>query len=296
MRLLFILIILVSTSSPVFAWNAVGHKVIAQLAYNQLSTTEKQKIDAILKTRLEGKNDQSPNERFLSAAVWPDEIRNQVKYKHTAAWHYINLPLKLTNGTIQSINSSHQVAEPNVVWAIHHLENRLQDKSLSRREQATYLSFLIHLVGDIHQPLNCATLISKKYHFELPAGDESGNNYLIQTPIANNLHSYWNKGLGLLYNPDKHYFDYFKVVQLVNIWAQETRNDLSIQKEITNDPKPSQWAQESHQIALENAYKISPGEKPTKKYIADGRKIVRRQIMLAGNRLAIILQKLAILN
>lgn len=294
MRILIVLMILVSTSFSAFAWNAVGHKVIAQIAYNQLSAAEKQKIDAILKTRFEGKENNSPNARFLSAAVWPDDIKNQANYKNTAAWHYINLPLKKIDGKPQSINSLSQATPPNVVWAIGYVENRLQDKSLSQKEQAKYLSFLIHLVGDIHQPLNCATLIDKKYHFESPEGDKGGNDYAIQTPIANNLHAYWSEGLGLLYNPDKHYFDYFKVVQLVNIWAQETRNDLSIQKEITNDPKPSQWAQESYQLAIQDAYPISFGDKPTKKYITTGKKIVRRQMILAGDRLAIILQKLAL--
>lgn len=293
MRILIILTILVLSSLPAFGWNAAGHKVIAQLAYNQLSATEKQKIDAILKTRFK---DNDPNNRFLSAAVWPDEIKNQAKYKNTIAWHYIDLPVKIINGKPRAIKSLPQTVEPNVVWAIDDVESRLKKKSLSRRTQAKYLSFLIYLVGNIHQPLNCATLISKKYHFEPPQGDEGGNRYVIQTPISNNLHTYWDEGLGLLHHSSKDYFNYYKIVQLVNIWAQETRNDLSIEKEIADDPKPSQWAQNSYQLAVQHAYTISYGDKPTEKYITVGRKIVRRQIMLAGDRLAIILQHLAILN
>lgn len=293
MRILTVLLVSLLPSFPVFAWNNVGHEVIAQLAYNQLSATEKQKIDIILKTQFNNKN---PNSRFLSAAVWPDEIKDDPQYHYANAWHYIYLPLKIVDGKPQAMQASSQDAQPNVVSAIQDIETRLQDKSLPRKMQAMYLSFLIHLVGDIHQPLNCATLISKQHHFMVPAGDKGGRNYTIQTAIANNLHTYWNAGLGLLYPSNNNYFNDDKIIQLVNSWAQETRNDLSIWKAIKNHPKPSQWAQESYQLGVQYAYAIPYGDKPTKQYISTGHQIVRKQIILAGNRLAFILQHLSILK
>src|SRR3990167_11141866 len=73
---------------PVFAWNAGGHQVVAQVAYDNLTPAVKAKIDTILKVNFDSHYD---DDRFLLAATWPDRIKSQTKKYN--AWHYINLPI-----------------------------------------------------------------------------------------------------------------------------------------------------------------------------------------------------------
>src|SRR5258708_2658938 len=74
-------------SSQIFAWDCAAHRIIGQIAYDQLPPTAKNKIDTLTAVMF---HSQYPESRFLRAATWPDRIKNQTTQYN--AWHFIDLP------------------------------------------------------------------------------------------------------------------------------------------------------------------------------------------------------------
>lgn len=271
--LLLPLLLILCFSSPIFAWNNVGHRVIAQIAYDQLTPQTKQKIDALTAVMF---HSQYPADRFLCAATWPDQLKMQTTQYN--AWHYINLPYIKNNIQPPALNSQ------NIVWAITYAEKIVADTKENNAQRAKILSFLIHFVGDIEQPLHCTTL----YDTQFPHGDRGGNNYLIHSPIANNLHQLWDRGIGLFYSaPNNYQFHYLQVEKIATKWMNEYPTSF-FAKQLA-EKSPMQWARESRQIAVTFAYQLPLNATPSNDYIQQGQTIVREQSVLAGDRLADIL-------
>src|SRR5690606_28881458 len=144
--------------------------VVAAVAYQQLSHTQQEKAAELLKHHPEFSrkwNDEFKKTNGISlgaflmmkASTWPDEIRNgnhPHNHLHHPEWHYINYKINFEHGhNTQPIDGS---KEPNVVWALRLASNVLRDRSQDNETRAIYLAWLIHLAGDIHQPLHCGSL------------------------------------------------------------------------------------------------------------------------------------------
>ncbi|HEU4582785.1 MAG TPA: S1/P1 nuclease [Polyangiaceae bacterium] len=159
---------------------------------------------------------------FLWAAAWPDLARGQPEF-HRSNWHYLNLPLALQAGTLASCREaraafpeSHrkiqaelarrhperaaQAAEPGWLTPLGPDEIRpalawaartLRDRSLPAGQRALALSWVLHLVGDAHQPLHAVALFDAG-RFEF--GDRGGNEILVQGQGP--LHRFWDALLG----------------------------------------------------------------------------------------------------
>lgn len=272
------LLLLFFFSSSVFAWNSAGHRVIAQIAYDQLTPQTKKAVDALTEEIF---HSPYPDARFLRAATWPDQIKSKTKQYNT--WHYIDLPI-LKAGEVAPPRD-----EKNVVWAIERAEKIVGDTAINPHERAMYLSFLIHFVGDIHQPLHCATLYDKQ--FPSPRGDQGGNLYRIHSPIADYLHPLWDAGLGLFYSAPGHYrFRYDQVEAIAHEWMQlYPPASFGSLLAITD---PMVWANESHAIAANFVYQLAVNATPSQTYLQLGQVIVKKQAVLAGDRLAAILNQL----
>lgn len=273
-RIIFLLLF----SSSVFAWNSAGHRVIAQIAYDQLTPHTKKAVDALTEVMF---HSPYPDARFLRAATWPDQIKSKTKQYN--AWHFIDLPIVKDGETAPPLDPK------NVVWAIEHAEKVVGDTAINPHERALYLSFLIHFVGDIHQPLHCATLYDKQ--FPSPRGDEGGNLYDIHSPIADHLHPFWDAGLGLFYSaPDQYRFRYNQVEIIAQQWMQ-AYPPASFGERV-NVTSPMMWANESHAIAVNVVYDVPVNAAPSPAYVQAGQVIVQKQAVLAGDRLAAVLNKL----
>lgn len=260
-------------SSHILAWDYAGHRVIGQIAYDQLTPTAKHQIDALTAVMF---HSPYPSARFLHASTWPDQIKSQTTQYN--AWHFIDLPYVKEGVKPPVLNTD------NVVWAIARAEKILENSSSDNSHRAKYLSFLIHFIGDIHQPLHCTTLYSKQF----PVGDRGGNLYLIDSPIAKNLHQFWDEGLGLFYSPPHLYaFKYNQVEAIARQWmSQYPRTFFAKQLQLKS---PKQWALESHHIATTFVYTLPMNAAPSNQYIQQGQVIVREQSVLAGDRIADVL-------
>ena len=135
-RLVFLILFVIP--SEAFSWGRIGHMVVGQIAEENLSKCAKPKISQIL-----GK------ENIAEAAVWADWVKSDPSRDFQRPWHYINISDEVKfNGQKTNQNGD-------AVWAIKHslsiLKGEIKDKRLS---EADALKLLIHIVGDIHQPLH----------------------------------------------------------------------------------------------------------------------------------------------
>jgi hypothetical protein len=105
--------------------------------------------------------------------------------------HFINLPYVTSpiQAQIDAISTS-----DNVVWAINQAKTVLSAQDSSTLDKSLQLRFLIHFVGDIHQPLHIATQYGAR--FTLPGGDQGGNDYIIQGTFVSELHAFMDSGAG----------------------------------------------------------------------------------------------------
>lgn len=140
---------------------------------------------------------------FAHASTWPDIARGQPAY-HRPTWHYVNVPLFATDAArlgmeaavLKRVNTggdlpaSPRESQLNVTQAIGLNRARLGDASISAGERAVALSWLLHLVGDVHQPAHAAAMFTPR---GFPKGDRGGNRVEVGT---RNLHALWDAALG----------------------------------------------------------------------------------------------------
>ena len=128
----------VLVSSPALAWGKTGHRVVAAIADTQLSGLARAHLEEIL----------GPGESLDEAANWPDEMRSApgTFWQKTATpWHYVTL-----NGIIYD----HAPPEGDALEALNRFSKTLQDPNASLADKQTALRFVVHIVGDLHQPLH----------------------------------------------------------------------------------------------------------------------------------------------
>jgi hypothetical protein len=307
---LLIAIALLVQAPHVYAWNSLGHKTVAEIAWRQLDAKTRQSIvdtirrhprfDKDFAMKAEGDDKVTQDHWiFQNAATWPDEIRKNKEYDRPS-WHYIDLPIFLNPGDKDvfagklpvNISTDYPTKLPidqyNILQAIAHCEAALKSKA-PPEVKAVALCWLLHLVGDIHQPLHCSGLFSVE---RFPKGDKGGNEIPLRR--GKNLHSLWD---GLLGSDSK--------MSAVNKAANELsdKNHFSVEWETATDEKDSRkWAEESHAVCETVVYdpaildavrsagdKIEPIELPVSYYTNAG-EVARERMLLAGLRLAALLK------
>jgi hypothetical protein len=258
-----------------WAWGGVGHQTVAYIAEDHLSPSSQAAIKEIL----------GLDEDLASISTWADLIVQT--RKETAPWHYIDLNVR---------QDQNEFDEPD--FCPHHdcvvdqigldLE-ALKKPFASRREKQEALKFLVHFVGDLHQPLHCANDKDRggnEKWFRFYSRGEGGRFVWV------NLHSFWD--------------------DLIEEKAKEDPRILATRLEREIGPKeekewakgqPTDWAYESFQIAKYKIYSELPEgplldknrwgrDLPDDYYSAEMRKIVDRQLEKAGMRLAFLLNQL----
>lgn len=260
MRKLLLAIFFLVFIASANAWDNKGHRLIAQIAYDNLKPLVKQKIDYL--TQILDPN-YPPRQRFLYDSTWLDQIKFKGINSYNK-WHFIDF----------AFSNDHTKLVPqdqiNILWALQNCQNILTDPNYNNYQKAQALRFLVHLVGDIHQPLHCADRFSADH----PSGDQGGNLFLIKNEDVPNLHAFWDEELDLFAN--------------IRPRAQDIENAYpeNYFKDKVYDLDLNDWANESFGIAKNFAYNLKEGSEPNAEYIKNGRQIAEQQIALAGYRLA----------
>jgi hypothetical protein len=252
---------------PLF--NAEGHKVIANIAMNDLEANAPE-IRTKVQEILDG-GDRTIDE----AAIFPDVIRTS--QPQTKPFHFVDIPLQKGGPLNPPLP-----AAPHVLTKIDEFTALLKNGNGSAQEKADAVSWLFHLFGDVHQPLHCIERTNELH----PDGDRGGNSFKLKGK-AKNLHSAWDSAVNVL-EPGK---DQEELV--TEIMETHSREELEGDLTITDTEK---WARASFKLAKKHAYSLveDPDNppKPSTAYLKNMQNIGRRQAALAGYRLADRLQEI----
>jgi hypothetical protein len=154
--------------SPALAWGKTGHRVVAALADAQLSGLARAHVKELLGV-----------ESLDEAATWPDDMRSapgQFWQKRATPWHYVTL-----NGIVYD----HAPPEGDALDALNRYRATLQDPNANIADKQLALRFIVHLVGDLHQPLHVGKCC-----------DKGGNEVKVKWFGRDlNLHSVWDSAL-----------------------------------------------------------------------------------------------------
>lgn len=257
-----------------FPWWDGGHLFVAQVAYNELRPEVKEKVDhlsALFKPYYPKLS------TFVSSSIWADIVKEN-GFSLFDKYHYIDLPFDPDH-----ILKNHTPASENVVTFIETAIKTLKNTRTAPFEKALILRLLIHCVADIHQPLHCCTLYNKKHR----KGDLGGNFYKIKGKYPN-LHSLWDSGAGV-FSEERYLESPFSALKQVLATTQKyPRSSFPGLK----TPSPNAWAKESYELAKTHAYTLSEGANPSKEYLSNTQEICEKRAMLAGYRLANLLNSI----
>lgn len=149
-------------------WGKTGHRLVAKLAQQYLTTKAQKEIDILL-----------DGASLVSISTYGDEIKSNPKYKALRPWHYINLSLD------ESYANAKKNPKGDVVMAIKKCIAKVKDQNEPKNERAFYLKLLVHFIGDLHQPMH----VGRKE-------DRGGNSIRLQWfGKTSNLHRLWDSHL-----------------------------------------------------------------------------------------------------
>lgn len=280
--------IMLCTPSLSLGWGAGGHMMVASIAFKRLNPRAKAQAMALLARPINPANVSARSKDFVNAAHWPDDLRQFPDFDSFKALHFIDQPFSIDGTALPA-----GVPEPdNIVKALEDNVNILKT-STDQNAQAQALRFIIHFVGDIHQPLHCATRVDSSH----PEGDRGGNLVSIKIPgkdgklKTSNLHSFWDGGIGS-FPPTGPNFRPPPLSQIGPATAiamagnPDTDPDLKL-----DDPfNFNAWADESFALAQDISYKgMKNGVKPSAAYNKKALKVARKRVAWGGYRLAALL-------
>lgn len=262
------------------AWGDLGHEVTALIAYRHLSPTARAALDAMLASD----TDALTAGDFASRATWADKYRNA--HRETAAWHFVDIEIDqpdLKDACFgfpispPGLWASQGPAQDCVVNKINQFAAELNSPSTPPAERTLALKFLIHLMGDLHQPLHAAD-----HH------DRGGNCISLSPPqgAQNNLHAYWDvsvvSGLGQSAEQIAESLDARLSAADSETWTQGT---------------PQSWAMDTFEIGRRDVYALA--SRPTCEsggsvalspaYQRQAEKDAATQLLKAAVRLAAVL-------
>ena len=293
------LLALIPFAPPAQAWNALGHKVVCEIAWQQIDQPTRDNIVATLRRHPRFDEDFAKKDMptadvdrwiFWHAGTWPDIARGikgeERKKYNMPTWHYVNYPLFLGPERPLSVNLGTQPEQGpiegwNVIQATRYCLNVL-DSSASPEEKAIAYSWVFHLVADMHQPLHSTALFCDRF----PKGDRGGNS--IKTKQGRNLHALWDNLLGRSHKSSNVLRVVAELKQDRSLWAVETSGRID------------DWIAESHQLARSFVYPAEleyalaqPGElQPLvlpEAYLKEAGQHARARIVAAGVRLGVVL-------
>lgn len=240
-----------------FGWGPEGHRVVAMIAAKNLTPEASRAVTKML----------GPYDTLAALSVWADDIREE--HPETAPWHYIDIPLMASN-----LDMRRDCADNNCVVAkIGEFRTILQNKSADPGMRRDALKFLVHFVGDLHQPLHC-----EDNH------DEGGNKLEVMFfGEPTNLHAVWDSGI----------LRHEKLYDL-QLAAELEGSITATEKKTWAQGTPADWAMEGHALAVRVAYgKLPRNSTPAMgdAYLQAAQPVVELQLEKAGIRLATILNQ-----
>jgi nuclease S1 len=256
---------LLASSQPLSAWGQEGHSIIAEIAARHLSATATDQIAALL----------GPNVSLASVASWADDIRDE--RPETYNWHFVDIPLN-ANDYDPKRDCADSGRGDCAIAEIERTRKTLLDKTAPLRDRLEALMYLVHFVGDIHQPLHTV-------------GDYRGaNDYPVKffvDPLKRikqdtNLHAVWDGNLIRVT-----VWDWGAYVRRLEEQWFPGRDIGTLAAGTTLD-----WLLEAHTAARDVAFKAPMNADLGQDYLNLALPTVDHQLAAAGVRLARILNEI----
>lgn len=239
MRFARLLALLALLPTPLFAWGAKGHAVVAELAERGLSPNVAQQVRQL--------NFSSPLRNIASLPDdWRGDETNGLRQGDTGALHYSNIP----NDQATFDRARDCKDDQCVVAAIEKYAAILKDKKLDRDKRREALVYLVHFVGDLHQPMHAAGGLVRDEKTGQMVPDRGGNSVKIRfLGIETNLHSAWDSVL-IDWGPANvdDYVDHLLTYEMRGRPVEELQRGSVVD-----------WINESHYAAVHDAYAIGNG-------------------------------------
>lgn len=151
-----------------FGWGATGHRATGWIAEYYLSAKAKKKVHEIM-----------GQQSIAMASTWMDEIRSDSTYNYTADWHWVTIE------TGKTYEESAKNPNGDVIMTLERVIGELKSHKLDRKKEQEAIKMLIHLVGDIHQPLHVGC-----------CDDQGGNKVKVKWFRGeSNLHRVWDSDM-----------------------------------------------------------------------------------------------------
>lgn len=243
------------TSFAGFSWGQKGHDTVAALAEKHFTEATAAAVDSLLA----GKS-------VVYFANWLDNASHTPEYAYSKTWHYKNIDADKT------YDNAPNIKEGNIVSALNEQIAILESPATSYDEKQLALKIVVHLIGDIHQPMHMGR-----------ASDRGGNKHYIKYfKSANNLHSVWDSRL-----PESaHKWSYSEWVDQID------RATPAEQEAILKGGTPDSWGRETYEIARQ-VYESTPVDTNIEyDYIAEWTPVIETQFLRGGLRLADLLNSI----
>jgi len=230
-------------------WGQIGHYVTGQVAENHITEKTAAEIERVI-----GK------ETIASATVWMDDIRSDSTYDYTNTWHWVTIPDGMT------YEETEKNPDGDIIWALEKCIAELKEGGLSEQEEYERLKFVMHMVGDIHQPLHVGT------------GEDLGGNRVRVQWMGNNsnLHRVWDSDM-----INSRQMSYTEIAMNLDVIDEERVRKW--QSASVRD-----WAKESMSYR-DDVYDLPDDNRIGYEYRFQNYDIVEKRLVQAGVRLAGVL-------
>ena len=308
-KILFLLIACFVLTVPAFAWDDAGHKLSGYIAWQQMTPAARERAIKILRSApedadlsvfyLQDSRSEAARQRelFMIATTWADIVRDRdfkVRYEkyHKSDWHYADTFWRTTNGRVEIINDMNE-PKGKAVEQLFAFDKVLRSASASDADKAVALAWVLHLGGDIHQPLHTSARVTETE----PKGDQGGNLFLL-TPNGTprneqvNLHWFWDSivGRNIPRKNDACDADYLPAIadaMMKKYPSAKMQNRLKL-------GQFNEWQQEGFKIASTEVFPptLIRNQLPSEAYKKRAFQISQEQIALAGYRLGAMLNQI----
>lgn len=292
------------------AWDDVGHKITAYVAWQRMTPQARDAVIDILRQAPEDSdiatyyltNGSAPldvrrQEYFELIATWADIVRDygfeppykkifearQRKY-HKANWHYSDTFWKQIDGRVELLPPPDEGGR--AVERLIAFDKLTRDAASTPQEKAVAIAWMMHLTGDLHQPLHTSARVTDLE----PKGDQGGNLFQLTpkgTPRADqvNLHWYWDSIVGRNVQPKKDMSD-GQYIKWLGDAMMKRYPYARAQGQIELGDYES-WKKESFALATSEVFRsdLIRFEMPSMKYRKNAYRVAERQLALAGYRL-----------
>ena len=307
----FILSLFVMTfAMPAFAWNDVGHKITAYIAWQRMSPAARENVIRILRKAPEDSmlgayfEDYGPEseatrelEYFMFVSSWADVVRsrdfpNRYKKYHKGNWHYSDTFWKQNGDKAEIVEGMPEGGQG--LKQLAGADVTMRSSTATDAEKALAIAWFMHIAGDLHQPLHTSGRITDLE----PKGDQGGNLFLLtpkDTPRADqlNLHWFWDSIVNR-HDPPK---------ASIICGAEYVRGEASKilkaypYRKVSGELMPGNmngWVEKTFELVPGSVFSgdLQRNQLPSKKYTNRAFKVSERQLALAGYRIGDALEQI----